>query len=94
MLRRINSRMDSVETKIRAIVAEISNLPTDMPAGANLYLDLGVASVHALQLLTELEERFGVAIPDDRFVEAASINELTALMTSLTQSQTEDAARA
>lgn len=86
--------MDSVESKVRAIVADISSLPADMPAEANLYLDLGVASVHALQLLTELEEQFGVAIPDDRFVEAISINDLTALMTGLTQAQAEDAARA
>ena len=86
--------MNSVETKVRAIVAEISNLPTDMPAGANLYLDLGVASVHALQLLTELEDQFGVAIPDDRFVEATSIADLTALMNSLVSEQAEDAARA
>jgi acyl carrier protein len=86
--------MDPIETKVRAIVAEISNLPADMPADANLYLDLGVASIHALQLLTELEERFGVAIPDDRFVEATSINELTALMTGLAGERAEDAARA
>jgi len=86
--------MDSVESKVRAIVAGISNLSTDMPAGANLYLDLGVASVHALQLLTELEEQFGVAIPDDRFVEATSINDLTALMSGLLSERTEDAARA
>jgi len=86
--------MDPIETKVRAIVAGISNLPADMPAQANLYLDLGVASVHALQLLTELEEQFGVAIPDDRFVEATSINDLTALMTSLAGDRAEDAARA
>ncbi len=86
--------MDSVESKIRAIVASISNLSTDMPADANLYLDLGVASVHALQLLTELEDQFGVAIPDDRFVDATSINDLTALMNGLVQERAEDAARA
>ena len=86
--------MDSVETKVRAIVAGISNLSTEMPAEANLYLDLGVASIHALQLLTELEEQFCVAIPDDRFVEATSIHELTALMTDLLGRRTEDAARA
>jgi acyl carrier protein len=79
--------MDPVETKVRTIVANISNLPADMPADANLYLDLGVASVHALELLTELEEQFGVAVPDERFVEATSINELTALMAGLTQDQ-------
>ena len=86
--------MDPIQTKVRAIVAEISNISPDMPADANLYLDLGVASVHALQLLTELEEQFGVAIPDDRFVEATSITELTALMASLLGERAEDAARA
>jgi acyl carrier protein len=86
--------MTSVESKVRAIVADISNLSVDMPADANLYLDLGVASVHALQLLTELEDQFGVAIPDDRFVEATSINDLTALMSGLMQARAEDATRA
>jgi acyl carrier protein len=86
--------MTPVETKVRAIVANISNLPSDMPADANLYLDLGVASVHALQLLTELEDQFGVAIPDDRFVEATSINDLTALMSNLVGERAKDAARA
>jgi len=86
--------MDPIQTKVRTIVADISNLSPDMPADANLYLDLGVASVHALQLLTELEEQFGVAIPDDRFVEATSITELTALMTDLVSQRAEDAARA
>ena len=86
--------MDSIEQKIRAIVADISNLSPDMPPDANLYLDLGVASVPALQILTELEDQFGVAIPDDRFVEAVSISDLTALITSLVGERTEDAARA
>lgn len=86
--------MDPIQTKVRSIVADISNLSPEMPADANLYLDLGVASVHALQLLTELEEQFGVAIPDDRFVEATSITELTALMTELVSQRAEDAARA
>lgn len=34
---------------------------------------LGVASVYALQLLAELEQAFGVSIPDEDFVEATSI---------------------
>jgi acyl carrier protein len=84
--------MDQVESKVRAIVADIANLSADVAADANLYLDLGVASVHALQLLTELEEQFGVAIPDDRFVEATSIHDLTALMAGLIQNQAENRA--
>lgn len=72
-----------MEDKVRDVVAEITGLARDVPADANLYLDLGVASVHALNLLTELEARFGVSIPDDEFVEATTISSLAALMTGL-----------
>ncbi len=69
-----------VETDIRRIVSEISGLPSDADPQADLYLDLGVASVHAIQLLTELEDHFGIQIPDDEFVEATSISKLTSMV--------------
>ena len=72
-----------VEAGIRKIVSEISGIPENADPRADLYLDLGMASVHALQLLTELEDRFGVQIPDDDFVEATSIEKLTALVQRL-----------
>jgi acyl carrier protein len=72
-----------LEAGIRKIVFEISGIPENADARADLYLDLGMASVHALQLLTELEDRFGVQIPDDDFVEATSIEKLTALIQRL-----------
>jgi acyl carrier protein len=72
-----------LEAGIRKIVSEISGIPGNADAQADLYLDLGMASVHALQLLTELEDRFGVQIPDDDFVEATSIEKLTALIQRL-----------
>lgn len=72
-----------VEAAIRRLVSDVSGLPSDADAQADLYLDLGVASIHALQLLTELEDHFGISIPDDEFVEATSIAKLTALVTNL-----------
>jgi acyl carrier protein len=75
--------MDTIETKIRSIVTNISDLPIDADANADLYLDLGMASVHALQLLTDLEEQFGVSIPDESFVDATSIAKLTSMMQGL-----------
>jgi acyl carrier protein len=77
--------MNQTETTIRQIVAKVAGISSDIPADLNLYLDLGVASVYALQLLMELEERFGVAIPDEDFVEATSIAGLTRLMDKLTE---------
>ena len=74
-----------VEGDVRRIVSGISGIPEDSDAQADLYLDLGVASVHALQLLTELEEHFEIQIPDDDFVEATSIARLTHLVGRLTK---------
>jgi len=67
-----------IERKIREILTSLCGIPADADANADLYLDLGVASFHALQLLQELEEQFDVHIPDDEFVEATSISRLTA----------------
>ncbi len=72
-----------VEAAVRRLVSDVSGLPSNADARADLYLDLGVASIHALQLLTELEDQFGISIPDDEFVEATSIAKLTVLMTNL-----------
>ncbi len=75
--------MDNIEAKVRETVSRIASLPPDISGDANLYFDLGVASVHALQLLSDLEGEFGVSIPDEEFVEATSISQLSALMRSL-----------
>ena len=69
-----------IERSVRSVVSDVSGIPPHADADADLYLDLGMASVHALALLTELEGRFGVAIPDEKFVEATSISKLTALL--------------
>ena len=75
--------MNDIGVKIRTILTGIAGLPPDADADADLYLDLGVASFHALQLLQELEESFSVGIPDDQFVEATSLNKLTSMMSGL-----------
>jgi acyl carrier protein len=74
-----------VETDIRRVVSDVSGLPPDADPQADLYLDLGVASMHALQLLTQLEDHFGVSIPDDDFVQATSIAKLTSLVKGLSK---------
>jgi acyl carrier protein len=75
--------MNAVETEVRQVLSNVAGLPQDVDGTANLYLDLGVASVHALALLSELESRFGVEIPDDEFVAATTVESLTVLMADL-----------
>ena len=86
--------MEVIEIKIRKIVTAVTGLPTDVSADANLYLDLGVASVCALQLLSELELQFQTSIPDDDFVEATTISSLISMMRHLTQEIADESAHA
>jgi acyl carrier protein len=64
--------------KIRDMWRRLTGLPHDVPSESNL--NLGVASVHALNLLTELEDQFGGVVSDEEFVSATSLAILTSLM--------------
>lgn len=75
--------MSHAEVTIRQIIADISKCPADADAELDLYLELGLASTHAIFLLAELEDRLGIHIPDDQFVEARTISRLIALVTAL-----------
>ena len=75
--------MEQTECTIRKMIAEIAGIALDSPAEADLYLDLGVASVHAMQLLMELEKSFGLSIPDDAFIGATTISKLVEVIDSL-----------
>jgi acyl carrier protein len=85
--------MDAIEGQVRTIITSLTGLPSHFSEDANLYLDLGVASVHALQLLTELEKSFRISIPDDDFVEATSLRQLTTMIHGL-QEKAGDSAHA
>ena len=80
--------METTESSIRQILVEVSNCPPDADPNADLYLELGVASIHAMMLLTVIEERFEIQVPDDQFIEARSISQLIQLVDSLKQSHT------
>ncbi len=75
--------MRVLEGDVRSIVVDISGIAKDTDPHADLYLDAGMASFHALQLLIEMEERFGVSISDGDFVEATTIAKLTSTLNRL-----------
>lgn len=72
-----------ITTFIQEAVARIAGIVP--PAGADDIYAAGFASTDALELLVELEDRFGVVIPDERFITARSIDDLAALVESLPQ---------
>lgn len=77
--------MDNVKEELRALVAEIGDIPKEFDPNAHLYLDLGVPSVAAMNLLMEIENKFNVQVPDEAFVEATTLNQLTEVVSGLVQ---------
>ena len=63
-------RLDAVLNAIR----DVTGVNLEQPDQD--FYDAGVTSVQALPLLLELEDRFQVTIPDDRFVAARSARRL------------------
>jgi len=66
------------------IICKVGAVPAVEP-DQNFY-DAGVTSIMALPLLMEMEERFQVSIPDDRFVQARTARALHELIASLKES--------
>jgi len=79
--------MSEMKEQLRNLIAGIGGLAPDFDGAANLYLDLGVPSMKAMQLLMELEERFGVSVPDEEFVDAVSLDALAGLMQHLVETR-------
>jgi len=72
-----------LQEEIVGLISQISGVGEDLDREANLYLDVGIASFHALQLLTELEERYGLHIPDEEFIEATSVSKIICMIEKL-----------
>jgi acyl carrier protein len=49
------------------------------------FYDAGLTSVMALPLLMEIEDRFQVSIPDDRFIHARTPRALSEIVTDLSR---------
>ena len=68
---------------ILGIISKLGQLPEIQPDQD--FYDAGFVSVNALPLLMELEDRFGVTLPDDRFIQARTPRDLNALVSSVQQ---------
>ena len=65
-------------TAVLDVIREVGGV-TDLEPDQDFY-EAGVTSVLALSLLLELEDKFAVAIPDERFIAARSPRALCAMI--------------
>ena len=75
--------MNTTEQKIRTIVAGLGDVTVDFDSKAHFFRDLGVESTKALELLFELEDTFGVAMPDEDYNEVQNLDQLVVLIDKL-----------
>ncbi len=66
---------------ITQLLARVASMEPPSPE-VDIY-EAGLASTDALTLLIELEDTFGISVPDDRFIEARTPTALAALVASL-----------
>jgi acyl carrier protein len=72
-----------LKSELRQLLTEVAALPAGFDEKADLYSDLGMASMKALEFLMALEEHYGVRVPDEQFIEATSLERLAEMMQKL-----------
>lgn len=73
-----------IEARVRAVVRRVAHFEGAFSSTADLFGELGLKSVVALDLLLSLEEEFGISIADEAFSNARTLDDLMALVRSPT----------
>ena len=58
--------MTELESKLREIIATLADgsEPVELKLGTDLFDDLGLDSMHALEIILQVEEVFGISVHD------------------------------
>ncbi len=72
-----------MEQALRSIVSKIAETPEDFSPDANLRDDLRVDSVRALELVFEVEKEFSIKVPEGRYGEVRTFQDLVKLVDSI-----------
>jgi acyl carrier protein len=75
--------LDSLRDELRQLLMGLAPLPDGFDGKANLYSELGMSSLKAIELLMTLEERYLVTVPDEEFIECTSLERLAEMMQRL-----------
>ena len=72
--------------KIQALLAEALNLPLEkVTPDAKIIDDLGADSLDVVELLSQLEDEYGISIPDDEVESLVTVADVAAEVEKLTK---------
>jgi len=66
---------ESIETRVMAAVVRSQDVDPDKVTPGTTFEELGMNSLDALALINDLEEEFGVAIPNEEAMGLRSVDE-------------------
>ena len=74
--------MDHAELKesIRALIAEIIEVDPSQVEDTRSLRDLGVDSMQAIEIISDLERRYQIKIPESDFKRVTNLDSVTALL--------------
>lgn len=75
--------LEALKSELRQLLTELAHMPEGFDEKADLYSDLGMASIQAIELLMELEGRYNIQVPDEEFIEATSLERLAGMVQRL-----------
>jgi acyl carrier protein len=72
--------------KIQAMLAEVLNIPVEkVSPEAKIVDDLGADSLDVVELLSQLEDEYGIMIPDDEVESLITVADVAAELEKLTK---------
>ena len=75
--------MSELKDDLRQMLSSVCGLSSGFADDADLYRDLSVPSFKSVDLLMALEDRYKIAIPDEQYLDATSLDRLTVMMQDL-----------
>jgi len=80
---------EQLKNDIRKIISQVTELDTSKIHDLdNLVDDLGIESVMILDIMMEIEDKFSVRIPQEKYDELDSLDAVTSLLDELISQQT------
>jgi acyl carrier protein len=71
---------DTLREEIRSIIAEITEQETSAIADDTLLRDLGVDSMQAIEIITDIEKRYKIKIAESEYRNISTLSNVTAFL--------------
>jgi acyl carrier protein len=69
---------ESIRTELRALLAQQAQGGVDITEASHLVADLGLDSLGVMEIVADIEDKFGLNIPDDALREVETVADVAA----------------